>query len=102
MNTKHNPESLCILTKEAKNDPATIKCVELFDGQNFFVWGRGGHGGKKTKPQNISQIVQSVYPARVMFVKSVTRNPTIPKGNTLIHMMLNVISYTYYSNLQNG
>lgn len=46
-NTKHNPESLCILTTEAKNDPATIKCVQLFDGQNFFVWGRGGHGGKK-------------------------------------------------------
>lgn len=105
MNTKHNPESLCILTTEAKNDPATIKCVQLFDGQNFFCLGERGAWRKKTnktKPQNISQIVQSVYPALVMFVKSVTRNPTIPKGNTLIHIMLNLISYTYYSNLQNG
>lgn len=70
--------------------------------KTFLFGGEGGMEEKKTKPQNISQIVQSVYPARVMFVKSVTRNPTIPKGNTLIHMMLNVISYTYYSNLQNG
>lgn len=79
-----------------------LNVCSYLTAKTFLFGGEGGMEEKKTKPQNISQIVQSVYPALVMFVKSVTRNPTIPKGNTLIHMMLNLISYTYYSNLQNG
>lgn len=68
--------------------------------KTFLFGGEGGMEKKQNKnpPKTFPIQRSSVYPALLMFVKSVARNPTIPKGNTLIHMMLNLISYTYYSN----